>query len=59
MGCINMIRVIRERYEGQLVRTCLRVVIQVRQQDLEIFNRDAQLNWDEYNWGPNIVDSFG
>jgi hypothetical protein len=58
-GCINRIRSIHERYEGRLARTRLRVVIQVRQQRLEIFNRDAQLDWDDYNWGPNIVDSFG
>jgi len=58
-GCMNRIRTIRERYEGRLARTRLRVVIQVRQQRLEIFNRDAQLDWDDYNWGPNIVGSFG
>ena|SRR6266576_359348 len=58
-GCINRIRTIHERCEGRLARTRLRVVIQVRQQHLEIFNRDAQLDWDDYNGGPNIVDSFG
>jgi hypothetical protein len=58
-GCINRIRTIHERYEERLARTCLRVVTQVRQQHLEIFNRDAQLDRNDYNGGPNIVDSFG
>ena len=44
---------------GRLARTRLRVVIQVRQQRLEIFNRNAQLYWNDYNGGPSIVDSFG
>jgi hypothetical protein len=58
-GCINRIRTIHERYEGRLARTCLRVVIQVRQQHLEIFNRDVQPDWNDYDGGPSIVDSFG
>ena len=58
-GCMDMIRAIHEWYEGRLARTRLRVVVQVRQQHLEILNRDAQLDWDEYNGGPNIVNSFG
>ena len=35
----------------------LRVVVQVRQQRLEILNRDAQLDWDGYNRRLDIAES--
>jgi len=58
-ACISRIRTIHERYEWRLARTRLRVVVQVRQEHLEILSRDAQLDGDDYNGGPSIVDSLG
>jgi hypothetical protein len=37
----------------------LRVVVQVRQQRLEILNRGAQLDWDGHNRRLSIPDGHG
>ena len=37
----------------------LRVVIQVRQQRLEVFDRGAQLDWDGHNRRLGIADGRG